>query len=1433
MTELFNNGIETSKPNENVPSSDVKLLDILTKNVEWRKKLQEELQKKESEIKKAIEKALWSPDNRKKVLMDAYSKAEKSQEKEEIAALAVHFWVELWEKDDNPEMKEAIVSVKRELWVLEVDVKNDYRNLKDDKFGEKSEHMLSPEKDKRNEEDLAIADLLLDDKDRPHREAAKLYDGLSRKNVAMRVMKEAIDRIEKWEQFNSYADIQNLPAFASEYYNDSSSKTDVWRILLLVTKYKDDIKDDKLPKQAEMYKFVKKIKNWDSMTNVLAYVLGKEEWKDKWKWEWKTLFTKEDIKKDPIIWEYYWKKRFLTSESWRIVKLLNSATRENMQKIIDIKWKKWVDVRDVYNARTFVEQNEDSKNIDSNPFLFLSDLNMTWNLDRGNEWRANGHRWSEQQLYANFLSVADTEEVAVDDTKEKRIKDGPKTKDLIQGFKELLKGTEYWKRAEEAIKEWNLKEFSSFLKANPEAIALYHKQLDRLSYDKKIDIQDLLLASRLKKISEKKDLEAVNELNSIRDETKDWFMEKLNSFPEGSPEREWFDSLDAQSKLSTVRKVIDLVDKVPNIFLGLAGLSVQQWKSLSKKEILKTVTFKPNFLKDDAWIGPRVMFWFDSSKLSEAYHAADNWAQIWDAIDSKFKWCQIWIDIPLVNLTWNFDLNQWKVMDGNMHWAKAVHKMYSRVGGNFQVYLMNWRVKDNKIWLDFQLALEAALGWKADYKEWIELKWYRLWEVMEKVFENPDFSSKDKFKESINTQLKALENDSNFKKYLKNNPEFKFYIVDEVADSLDKIGVFEEGKDVEWSKEHAKIVLNDILKWILEEVKNENMQALNWKTKLTRLWIFWQIWAYLWRKTTTWENWETIVHHAPLRLSVWLERSISSWKLLYAPDSEKYKYMDESLKKWESADKVKWATNTPDALRSTIQELLTSTTITGLEAKMNNKNELEITVPDATLAKYNKKNIAELFNVYVKPSQLDNIAIEKNKITLWNVGKLSVVTRNYFDDFALYLFVWEKWVDWCEKNKVSGLKDKSDKMKWFEFKKAQEWVEAVDKLAKFDYKWFDFNKDLYSNLNENQKWEFWRIDNITKKGWDFIKAMNEWKVDDALDVVLSMLGKFEYAKPLADYLTTHREDADKTAVIQTLNTLKAEWAIANVHDPVWLKLNLDQRKEYFAGLDGFPLDKKAAVTMRSELVETAISQSWKGAIEYPVCSNVVWYTAFYAKDNRSGRWFSSNALGNNHILGWADNVRLISDEKDISKVNEWMKNKMESDKESYNVILSQIKWNIPESIKNRFTTSDNDQKELAKALVDLFWNWSADFKGVKVSLEREHIFYLLWECANESLGVRLWKIKIEWQEAVAAEDQLDLFGDTQSLTQTQALDEKTLNWKVNVFNTDLNNKKDVHNQNGSDPLVDNSTVKSNDGSETIVDNTSVNTNGNDWDGVIN
>jgi hypothetical protein len=53
---------------------------------------------------------------------------------------------------------------------------------------------------------------------------------------------------------------------------------------------------------------------------------------------------------------------------------------------------------------------------------------------------------------------------------------------------------------------------------------------------------------------------------------------------------------------------------------------------------------------------------------------------------------------------------------------------------------------------------------------------------------------------------------------------------------------------------------------------------------------------------------------------------------------------------------------------------------------------------------------------------------------------------------------------------------------------------------------------------------------------------------------------------------------------------------------------------------------------------------------------------------------------------------------------------------------------------------------------------------------------------------------------------LDVFGDTQSLTQTQYLDEKRLNRKFNVFGWDLNNKKDVQNKEGSDPIPNNPPV---------------------------
>jgi hypothetical protein len=61
------------------------------------------------------------------------------------------------------------------------------------------------------------------------------------------------------------------------------------------------------------------------------------------------------------------------------------------------------------------------------------------------------------------------------------------------------------------------------------------------------------------------------ELNEIRDERKLWFENEIKKDPAA---KEWYESLSPEDKLSTVRNIIDVMDKVPNAFLSLAGLSV-------------------------------------------------------------------------------------------------------------------------------------------------------------------------------------------------------------------------------------------------------------------------------------------------------------------------------------------------------------------------------------------------------------------------------------------------------------------------------------------------------------------------------------------------------------------------------------------------------------------------------------------------------------------------------------------------------------------------------------------------------------------------------------------------------------------------------------------------------------------------------------------
>ncbi len=1255
-----------------------------------------------------------------------------------------------WEYLEQAAAQDAVEQVddvekktKKEVKLLDKDVRDRirYNNLTQDQYWKQSADLLDVTISKRKKEDIAIADILLW-KDRPSKDETKLFNTLKNQTLALMVLEEISER--------KIVDIKDINNLILSYYgnNKDQLRNDGWRIALLAKSVNLSNLVGQLRKEKEMLSFVRGIKNWNTMTNVLSYVLNNKNLADKL-WN----ITKEDIDSDKTIMEIYGKNRFLVDEKSRILRILNSASKEDIQKIIDIKWRNG-DVREAFNVKQMLKENESL--VDANPFLLISDLNSTWSLDRSAEGMGNSHRWAEQQMYATFLSLADTKDVKAEweTDAQKQIVEWPKTTELIKWFARLLKWTVY--ESDKIVVEWDDKKtfenFKQFLKNNPDSIAMYRQRLDKLSYNKTVDLRDLLTAKWQESLSNREKAVAEVELNEIRDERKLWFENEIKKDPAA---KEWYESLSPEDKLSTVRNIIDVMDKVPNAFLSLAGLSVTWNQNISEDDLKKTSNFKFNFLKDDAWIWPRVSLWFIGNQ-------------------GVFEeWFLPYIDIPVISLTENLDLNQNAVANENMHWATWVDKLYGRVSGNIRGAIKcgvkgpNW-VEDPKLSVSFGAAMEAALWWKRNYKEWIEVKSNKLWNVLSKAFENPDFSSKEAFKNSI----KLDEND----RYVRNNPELKTFIIDEVVDSLELLWVFSPATKSGNYEKNTKNLLDTILKWVVEEVKNRNMNELNWKTKLTRLWIFASIWAFLklgkgqgskWEWVDGWQKLETPLSR---NLSVWVEASLSAWKMLYWPDWEKLLYMDESLRSWEWIESVK--ANTKEWLETAIENIFTASTITGLTTKVVEKekgeHQMEIEVSDATLSKYNKNNISELFNIYVKKDQENNIAIEKNKIILWNVGKIDLVSRNYFDEFSLYLLVGWSWVEWCDNNRIKWEK-LSNNMEWISFEKKYESTIPSEEL-KFNYEWFNF-----SEMDAQTLLELSRVDNqaFNKREWgNFIKAINENRIEDAKQIVLSMLDDFEkhfrWFRWMFDSLKAYLQNNNWDKLRQTLDRIKAIFATTeSIHNDkgnvkaYWLKKNLEQRRNTFTTLDKSLELNKNDIDLRDKIVNNIIDENKYDIVRH---DDLIWYTAFYARDNREWRWYSSTSLGNVGVY-W----NVVEKAASQDNVKEWLKNKIENDW-TKQAIIDHVKNKLPDEVKNSITDEQVMNLLFSEEAVKV---WDAT-----ISMEKAYVFYLLWECANESFGIQLKEIKVvmnkEW-------DTISVWAWWEVLTKTQTLDQKDLNAKVSIF----------------------------------------------------
>lgn len=1076
-------------------------------------------------------------------------------------------------------------------------------------------------------------------------------------------------------------------------------------------------------------------------------------------------------------------QKLFVNEKNNLVKILNNVERDKLQQFIN-EMKVFNDIRELQKTKKFVKMNEEK--IKQNPFAVLSDFGKDGTVDTWENWIKHHWRTSEQAMYDVFVSLADTDvftEKRTNGQSYKTIIDWPKTEDLVKWFVSLIK-TVWENRYDDIENEFNwgytIENLWKYIVNHSETLVLYQQTINGLSYNSSMDIQDLVSDSRRKSIVDGT-IKDIKEISTNRDEVNKRFESQLWKNEEFDKR---FKALSEPEQKNFIWNMAVWLEKwwLLQTIVKTFWVRSETWVTVDN---LNAVDIDFNLFKDDAWIWPRIAL-VGLLQGGLGFH----------------------LDIPIVNLTANFDLNHRAVENSVIHGVNPVHQLYTRLWANVWWWIvLGWKT-DEKLSAHFSAAIEWAVWWKADYKKGIELSAQNFGNVLQNgIFKDPDFSSKEWFKQNAKKSIEDImswtdKENKNLRKFMKNNKQEMFNCVDNVSNLLDVMWAFDPDK----KSKHKKILLDSIMKWIVEEVKNQNLWELDGKTRLTRVWVFGQVWVWFdakklfqWDfKWAFWAGW-----------SVWLEATLSAWNMIYLPDKEKYEYMDAQLKSGESIKSLGEGikTNNIENMKNAIAQSLSENSIPNINVESNSKSQIEISVTDTVLQKYNKNNIYELFNIYVNPEKKDNVAISENGKTLtlgWNnLENFSVATRRYFDDFAVYLMIWWKWIDGCGNNKIN---DETvweyntawhfENVRWFEFKEPiPEYKEETQSLEGL----FESYNELNTIFNDIEK-QLSQMDNWEVKNWRYAAFMNaaaDANLDGLLDsdydsafAALKNLLKWKLNDPSFDWLKWKLEDQDITIweKVMIVDRFKAIFSYNDkLVNPDNLKLQLKWRWDKYKQLHwydrtvNFPL--VSDIDYRKAVQEQLNS---KGTFTKELNKNLLGLTAFYRLgDKNAWRSYMMTELWWTYTLWWV--TMDITDDIDLLNAKDWLEKNIDKS----GVHKEILKASLTEKIKrllniNDLELSDENLKQLLKWEFFDVWNNIDNWKK-KVRINMKYVFYLLWECANESIWAELTSITVVtenvwwgWWEEDWEDNVLEIWVDGQTLTKTESLNENRLNIKENI-----------------------------------------------------
>ena len=153
--------------------------------------------------------------------------------------------------------------------------------------------------------------------------------------------------------------------------------------------------------------------------------------------------------------------------------------------------------------------------------------------------------------------------------------------------------------------------------------------------------------------------------------------------------------------------------------------------------------------------------------------------------------------------------------------------------------------------------------------------------------------------------------------------------------------------------------------------------------------------------------------------------------------------------------------------------------------------------------------------------------------------------------------------------------------------------------------------------------------------------------------------------------------------------------------------------------------------------------------------NILWATAFYNRRIGDARWLWITWLWATSVLWWVTE-ELKGGDRELAKNWflwwEWVLNSEKSPMEWKNLnkwVSSYIEnkiWKFKTDAWECILTNDNLKNILNWWEIEIALDNSQ--KMVKVKLDVKYVFYLMWECANESVGMELGTLQVKEQQEV-------------------------------------------------------------------------------------